>query len=274
MFSDYEVEDHAGGAVGGPLSTVASPNIRQVKTVLIEGVGWNDERVKTQPIGSGVMVDERTVLTAAHVVAGPSGYVDPYNVRVCTLGNRYSGGECQPIESLTAPGGVSDGTTGNDYAVIRLQAPWSRSVGWMAMSAASDSVLESTTHYHDGYAIWSSACTLNWTNASADLAQSGWYIGFNRTHTSFERHAYFGVWLSTAHGQVKAVQPEEINFNISSGSGMSGGPYYYCPAGCTDTAGAHFATAITSSHNLGGPEDMATNGAKVSSFRSWVIANM
>ena len=268
--SDPEIEDHVSGGTTSPLAAVSSPNVRQKKTVLIMGVTHS---TGNQYMGSGVMVDDDTVLTAAHVIAGSTGYTDAVNLRVCTYGNVYSGADCQSVSALAAPGGVYDGTTANDYAVITLDADWSPSRGWMAMSVAGDSTLDAATHYHEGYPAWETDCTgANTTFSDSLTVQDGSYLGANYATMELQLYDYFGAWIWTAYGPTLDTPTGYVKFKVSSGGGMSGGPYYYCPDGCTETAGAHFVTAITHGHNTSGT--VYTSGAKARDFRDWVIANM
>lgn len=269
--TDLEVEDHIYGGTTDALTLAGTLNVRQKKTVLVMAVGHSSG---LQYMGSGVLVDDNTVLTAAHVIAGSSGYTDQVNMRVCSYGNVETGAQCRSVSGLSAPGGVYDGTVANDYGVIQLSSAYSPTIGWMAMSTASDTTLESATHFHEGYPAWQPTCDGNTTFNDANTIVDGSYLGINYATSLFEYFDYFGSWQMTAYGPVNDVRTGSVRFNVSSGGGMSGGPYYYCPSGCTETSGSHFITAITHGHLITSSTNGYTDGAKARDFRDWVIANM
>ena len=229
-----------------------------------------------QFMGSGVLVDDDTVLTAAHAIADGSGYFDQVNMRVCSYGNTETGAACRSVTGLAAPGGVYDGTVANDYGVMTLSSAYSPTLGWMAMSTASDATIAAATHYHEGFPHYDPFCDVNWTSADADTVVDGTYLGidYGVSPPVFRSWNYYGAWLMTAYGPAYDALTGQVRFNVSSGSGMSGGPYYYCPSGCTATSGAHYITAITHSHHINSATDGYTNGAKARDFRDWVILHM
>ena len=273
--TSVETLDHtAGGTTAG--LTVSPYNVRQPKVVFIIGVGtvsgttWN---------ASGVLVDDDTVLTAAHVVIdGDTGtYTDQVNMRVCTYGNLQpqTSAECRTVSGLTTPGGTFDGTVADDYAVIQLTSAFSPAPGWMAMSTAGDATIESATHYHEGFPTYRPACVVNTTSD-----HDGWtvvgpqYLGYNYAVGAFEYFRYFGARQFTSYGPAKEALAAMVRFKVSSANGMSGSPFYYCPAGCAETSGTPFITAVTTGHKYTSTTNSWSLGPKASSFRDWVIAHL
>ena len=209
--SGYEVEDYLSGGLAGQLTAVSTPNIRQRKSVSIQGV---DHATGYEYFGSGVMIDDETVLTAAHVFADSAGYTDLNNMRICTLGNMYPGAQCVEVDSFTAPGGVYDGTLSNDYGIIKLKAAIFPSVGWMAMSGASDSIILPATQYHDGFPSWRRGCVDNRTFADSEIVVDGYYTGFDYSAGAAAPFSYGGAHLNHAYGPVDAINSQSIYFKF------------------------------------------------------------
>lgn len=260
------IVDHIYGGSTQGLTQTGDLNVRQKKIVMVIFVDSSN----VQHYGSGVLVDDDTVLTAAHVVSDQYGYFDPVNMRVCSYGNMQAGAQCRTVSAVTTPGGTYNGTVDDDYAVVTLNSAYSPTLGWMAMSTASDATLASATHYHEGYPSHTLPC--EW-NDGVPIIQ-GYYLGINPVYGTGEWYNYFGIHQMTAYGPAKTVWPGAILFNVSGAGGMSGGPYYYCPSGCTETSGAHYITAVTTGHLYTSPTSGYSNGPRASAFRDWVIAHM
>lgn len=270
----YEVEDHVSGGRTAGLAAVIRPNSNQKASVFIHGISRTDGN---QYFGSGVLIDDETVLTAAHVIADEAACVDPYNLVVCSLGNLYAGAECVRAESVSAPGGRYDTTTANDYGIIKLRSPFSASAGWMAMSNSPGAVIERATHYHDGFPKFAPGCVKNWTNADSTIVVGGTYIGVDYLTGDWRYYSYNGGYLYHAYGPVNRINVGTIDFEVSSAAGMSGGPYYYCPSVADPHGGSDsecFITAVTSGHQIDRWRGPITSGPRVSRFRRWAISHM
>ena len=223
-------------------SLAASPmTTRQKKVVLIQGARW----------GSGVMVDSHTVLTAAHVVCRPSG--SPYAVsgyEILTRGNYQSGAVVRSATGFTIPGRYTgDGDFSDDYALVHLSS--SPSVGWMAISEASNSTIKSAACYNAGYPAFTPRCE---RNLVAGEIASRW-----------------GVRQFWSSGDLFDTTSKRVKTRIDSGPGHSGGPFYYYPGGC---CGSHYVTGVLAGHVDVWIGRDYTGGPKGSAIRSWVIANM
>ena len=223
-------------------SLAASPmTTRQKKVVLIQGARW----------GSGVMVDSNTVLTAAHVVCGPGGSpYAPSGYEILTRGNYQSGAVLRTATSFTIPGGYTgDGDFSDDYALVHLNS--SPSVGWMAISRASNSTIKNADCYNAGYPEYTPGGALNYV-----LGQIVSRWGMKQ------------YWSS---GDLFGTTSKRVKTRIDSGPGHSGSPFYYYPGGC---CGSHYVTGVLAGHVDFWIGTDYTGGPKGSAIRSWVIANM
>lgn len=267
----YEVIDHLYGGLTEPLTDVTTPEHFETKVVLVLGVTPDGYQYR----GSGAMVDDDTVLTAAHVIADESGYFNPNLMRICSLGNVYASAVCHKVEDVQAPGGVWDDTLEKswqyDYGVISLASPMPSSVGWLPMSVASDTVLEDSIHFHVGFPRYKpGSCSSNISSSSTDIINSGSYTGRDPVTGMPQPYKYYGSWLMTAYGPTYEVAATRIKFNVSSASQMSGSPYVYCPLGCSE--GGDYITAVTSGNDSSPP--IFTYGPKMRLIRDWVISFM
>jgi len=215
--------------------------------------------------GSGTMIDDRHILTAAHVVTLSDGTHEDLvgtGVDVCTYGNRsanassgrqhevncYSVGWIHTRSSWKGFGKSTDYINW-DYAIITLNSvlvsPFN--FGWMALSQASGSTLVQHSDFHRGYPGSESDCTAN--------SFTGVASGF------------VGLKASDSDGEPDTVMSATINYTTSTATGMSGGPHYYCPNGSCDDG--HWITGVQSGAwvfaGLG-----ASNGPRASTFRDWV----
>jgi len=251
-----------------PLTPVTSYHVRDKKVVFIFGA-TNADHVRYY--GSGVMIDDSHVLTAAHVVAGQLGVTNPNTLHICTLGNLQAGAQCRTATAIHVPyllgAGVPAYPAEDDYAVVPLSAPMSPSVGWMVLSDHSDWKLNHATHTHSGYPVVKPSCASNTTTTG--LVNNGGDL--IRTPSGFVYLPYRGATLYNADGPVYNNLAKVLQFNVAGGSGMSGGPYYFCPNGCTADSGAHVVSAVTHGHATVAP--YWTNGVKARTIRDWVNLN-
>ena len=156
------------------------------------------------------------------------------------------------------------------FAVMTLTSGYSPSLGSMALSQASDATLESVTHYHEGYPLYEPGC--DWNNDAPIIGT--YYYGINPLTGLLYQYEYFGSWQYTAYGPVQEVRTDSVRFEVSSASGMSGAPFYYCPAGCTETSGTGYVTALTTGHVWDGTADSYSLGPKARNVRDWVVAHL
>lgn len=212
--------------------------IRQKKVVLI---------VTPNGTGSGTMVDDQWVLTAAHVVSNSSGsLISVSSIDVYTLGNYQTGARRFSVDWSRCPGSYSgDGDVNDDYAVLRLTS--SPGVGWMAISEASNSTIEGATDYHSGYPGYGPGCV---SSATTPIVSGTAMKQFWSTCTVFN------------------ATSNKIKTYCDVGTGQSGGPHYYYPGGC---CGSHYLTGVQSSFVNPSIGESWTGGPKGPEIRDWVI---
>lgn len=240
---DAEVDRVAYGS-DDRLPTFTEMATEERKVVLIQGPRW----------GSGVMVDHDTVLTAAHVVSGPTGWpASPLDYEVFTLGNHKPGARMRTVTSITlASGYAGDGDISNDYALLHLSS--SPSVGWMAVSSASNSTIRSRPSYTMGYPEWTPYC--RWRNVVPGRIVS---------RAGMRQYWGSGALFGTTSRRVKT--------RLDGGTGQSGSPYFYFPTG-SGWGSAHYVTGIFAGHvDVWSGRDY-NGGPKGRAIRSWVIAHM
>ena len=225
----YDSDDRSVSA--NPMST------RQKKVVLISTPGGT---------GSGVMVDDEWILTAAHVITTSSGsFYNPSTYDICTYGNYQSGADYFDADIAIMPGGYTgDGDWNDDYAVIHLTSK--PRVGWMAISQASNSTIKSADSYNTGYPSFGPGCA----STSVTPIHSG------------SRCCSKGDLFGTTANRIKT--------RLDVATGHSGDPFYYYPSGC---CGSHYVTGVCAAFVDPAVGSAYTGGPKGSAIRSWVIAN-
>lgn len=223
-------------------SVVSNPMTDRQKKVLL----------LSTPVGtcSGTMVDTEWLLTAAHCVTDSNG--NAYNANTfdaCTLGNYQAGAQCFAADDVHVGPGYNGSGMDDDYAVVHLTGQ--PGVGWMAISQASDGTIKADPGRNVGYPGRKPNCTSNSTAAIN--------AGFP---------ALTGYFSS---GDVTSLSSTRIKTNVDLSGGHSGGPFYYCPSGCSAGA-AHYLTGVVSGFHSD-PLDKYTGGAKGPAIRTWVINN-
>ncbi len=214
---------------------------RQKKVVLISCPGGT---------GSGVMVDDEWLLTAAQVITTSGGvFYNPSTYDICTLGNYQSGAQYFDADIAVMPGGYTgDGDINDDYAVVHLTTR--PGVGWMAISSASNSTIKRADSYNCGYPSYGPGC------ASTSVSPIHSY------HVSGKQYWSRGDLFGTTSNRIKT--------RLDIATGHSGGPFYYYPSGC---CGAHYVTGVCAAYVDPAIGSSYTGGPKGSAIRSWVITN-
>jgi V8-like Glu-specific endopeptidase len=218
--------------VSNPMST------RQKKVVIISCPGGT---------GSGVMVDDEWLLTAAHVITTSGGtFYNPSTYQISTLGNYQTGAQAFNADTAIMPGGYSgDGDINDDYAVVHLTSK--PGVGWMAISQAGNSTIKNADGYNVGYPSFGPGCA----STSVTAINSGEPSGA-------------GYWSC---GDVFKLTSKKIKTRIDSATGHSGGPFYYYPSGC---CGSHYVTGVVSGWYSPSVGSDYVGGPKGPAIRSWV----
>jgi hypothetical protein len=244
--SGYELVQWSG-AMLGPITTAFNDRQRKIVLLLRYGNG------ALQSTCSGVMVDDRWLLTSAHCAASSTAVYAPSSFVACTYGNLQTGATCTGVVTSVVRNGRYTGDWEDDYAVLKLAAPTS-GIGWFALSQASDSVLDDYDQYHRAYPFYRPDCSVNLSNDDA--------------LTVFD--AYAGATMYMADGLITGASTGYLRFDLSSGLGMSGGPIFYCPntGGCDN---GHYVTAVESGHSMTWYGSTFLYGVKASAIRDWVI---
>jgi len=218
--------------VSNPMTT------RQKKVVIISSPGGT---------GSGVMVDDEWLLTAAHVITTSGGsFYNPSTYQITTLGNYQAGAQAFNADIAIMPGSYSgDGDINDDYAVVHLTSQ--PGVGWMAISQASNSTIKNADGYNVGYPGFGPGCA----STAVTPINAGEPSGL-------------GYW---SVGDVFKLTSKKIKTRIDSGGGHSGGPFYYYPSGC---CGAHYVTGVVSGWYSPAVGSDYVGGPKGPAIRSWV----
>ncbi len=123
----------------------------------------------------------------------------------------------------------------------------------MAISEASDSIIEAATNYHLGHPGHKPDCNSNYYTDGIVVVDETYYYGMKM------------YWVD---GEVFSLSSTIIRTRLDSGLGMSGGPIFYYPYGY---GGSHFITGLMSgyTHRILAPD--YTGGPKGPAIRAWVI---
>lgn len=261
--------DHSGN---GPItqSTVVPMNERQRKIVKI-----------FDPSGlvcSGAMVDDFTVLTAAHCMTNTSGV--EYNATsfmVCSMENLDENttgifqADCDGVDDVQKNPGFIDWDpfeVEEDYGLLHLNG--TLHVGSFELSSASDSAINGPVDYVRGYPGSTRSCTNNEVTNDALTTDD----------------TYNGAQMYSADGAVQATPTGWVKWNTSGALGVSGAPHFYCPntGGCDN---GHYITGVLSTTSLSCSLDAAgdtylnppcasgyTSGPKARDIETWVDNNL
>jgi len=236
------------------------PNTREKKTVAIfKG---------DQHICSGVMIDNDSVLTAAHCVVDANlNLADARHMSVCTTGNAEIGSECSSVRSVVPMKGYA-GNSKKDIGVISLNGSHLGTGNWMALSSATASTIRSHSQLHSGYPF--------------SIPRGN--ICSNNTVAPVRPDTPYGVLGYTDVGATSKVMSRVMRLESDVGGGESGSPAYFYPDGW---GGRHLVTGVHSGIVKGynvvrtgnlthtfGPYVKAVEFTRVRPYRSWIILNM
>lgn len=229
-------------------SIVANPmNVRERKIgILVISLGGG-----LQTHCSGVFVDQNTLLTAAHCTTDQeTGLPLPTtSFDVCTWGNYQTGAECWQSPWVIRAPNYYGGALKNDYALVDIGDNQNAGVGWMAISTASGSVIETVPNRTVGHPRWGSGCASNLV------------LGVN----PFLRACLGFTQLTDVE-----LTPNLIKTTGDASVGQSGSPLFYYPQGC---CGAHYVTGVLSTYRNPFGTHAYVGGPNHDRIRQWVNDN-
>lgn len=208
---------------------------------------------------SGVLLDTRHVLTAAHCVSDLNGNVlATSKLTVCTMGNAYTGADCDSQMASIDVGPWSGGwNPADDYAIIDVGVGLGGVGEDMDMSTASDSFVSSKSMHNTAF-----------PNHAPNP---------NATCSSTTATAVDTMFITEAHrlvhseGDITSSAFSTFHYNHDGGPGHSGSPVYYCGDDFCDPGELAFVVSVWSGWN--GFWTTHT-GPKVREFRSWALGVM
>ncbi len=234
--------------VGDPMDN------RELKVVLILQQG--------NAICSGVMVDSDSVLTAAHCLFNAIGNpIAVGNLGVCSHENRQTDADCSTVTAKVIASGydITSNPIGLDFALLDLSETDITDGEFMALSSASDSVIEAAEQDNTSYPAFVPSSCGGGSGTSNVITANSQTVDDN----------YDGSKAFRQTGDITWTASDWFGSSLDGMPMQSGSPFYYFPSSGST---AHYVTAVLSrQREIIGPAYIA--GPKVSQFKSFVEAN-